>query len=309
MSMRGVLRLGEVQLRVLDMDASKEHYGDRMGLHEMFTDEEGRIYYKAWDEKDHHSVVLREADQAGVDHIAFKVYDDNTLDTLEKKIIDFGIEVEHIAAGTYPKSGRRLKFILPTGHEMHLYAEKEQVGNSMGTLNPGAIPDEGVVRGFRVNGMDHSLLAGPNIEENSRLFTEVFDFDLSEKIVDAGNDMTLLVFLSCSTRAHDVAFVLQPQPNLFHHVSFRIETIGDHVHAADLIGKYKIKVEMNDRHGVTRGKTVYFFDPSGNRNEVFCDGYTFYPDSPSLTWDTSDLDGAAFGQARHVPESFLGSFT
>ncbi|MGB0216334.1 MAG: hypothetical protein ACPF9E_12865 [Alteromonas oceani] len=125
MSMRGVLRLAEVQMRVLDMADSKQHYGTRMGLHEMMTDDNGLVYFKAWAEHDHHSLVLRETDQAGLDHIAFKVYDDATLDDLEQKIIDFGIEVERVDAGVYPKSGRRLKFILPTGHEMHLFAEKE----------------------------------------------------------------------------------------------------------------------------------------------------------------------------------------
>ena len=41
MSMRGVLRLAEVQMRVLDMADSKQHYGTRMGLHEMMTDDNG----------------------------------------------------------------------------------------------------------------------------------------------------------------------------------------------------------------------------------------------------------------------------
>lgn len=308
MSMRGVLRLGEMQLRVLDMAAAKEHYGSRMGLHEMMTDENGLVYYKAWAEHDHHSIVLRQTDRAGLDHLAFKVYDDATLNELEQKIIDFGITVEQVAAGVYPKSGRRLKFALPTGHEMHLYADKEQVGNSMSTLNPGVLPDEGVCRGFRINGLDHCFIVGPNADHNLKLFTEVFDFDYTERVVDeAGN--TLLFFVSCSSRAHDIAFGMNPEPGLLHHASFRLENPQDHIHAADLIGKYDIPVEMNDRHGVTQVKTVYYFDPSGNRNEVFCDGYTYYPDSPLLTWTTDNMGHAAFSQSRRVPESFLGTYS
>jgi catechol 2,3-dioxygenase len=71
------------------------------------------------------------------------------------------------------------------------------------------------------------------------------------------------------------------------------------------MGKYQIPVEMIDRHGVTRVKTVYYFDPSGNRNEIFCDGYTYYPDSPVLTWTVDNLGLAAFSQSLFVPESFL----
>jgi hypothetical protein len=33
------------------------------------------------------------------------------------------------------------------------------------------------------------------------------------------------------------------------------------------------------RHGITRGTTIYFFDPSGNRNEVFAGlGYRVHHD-------------------------------
>ena len=38
------------------------------------------------------------------------------------------------------------------------------------------------------------------------------------------------------------------------------------------------------RHGITRGQTIYFFDPSGNRNEAFAGGYMSYADMPTITW-------------------------
>ncbi|OJS98058.1 catechol 2,3-dioxygenase [Marinobacter nauticus] len=308
MSMRGVLRLGEVQIRVMDTEAAKTHYGTRMGLIEMDSNDNGLVYYKAWDEKDHHSVVLRLADKPGLDHLAFKVYDDATLTSLAEKIEAFGLSVEEVPAGAFFKSGRRIRFTLPTGHEMHLYAEKEYVGNSLGEVNPGVIPDEGVNRGFRINGLDHCFIAGPNAREAIRLFTDVFEFDLTEQVVDE-NQAPQIMFVSCSTRAHDIAIAEAPEPALFHHASFRLDSTQDHVHAADLIGKYDIPVEMIDRHGVTRVKTIYYFDPSGNRNEIFCDGYTWYPDHPTLTWTMDNIGGAAFSQSRQVPESFFGSMT
>ena len=41
MALRGVLRLGEVAIRVMDMEEAKQHYGDRLGLHETLTDDRG----------------------------------------------------------------------------------------------------------------------------------------------------------------------------------------------------------------------------------------------------------------------------
>lgn len=310
MSLRGVLRVGEIRIRVTDMKAARVHYGDRMGLHEVMTDSQGMVYFKPWDDHEHHSIILREAAEAGMDYLAFRVYDDATLTRLEPKIKEFGLTVENIAAGAYPKSGRRLQFVLPSGHTMQLYAEKELTGNTMGYHNPGVTPGEGVIRGFRVNRLDHVLLGGVDLDANVRLFCEVFDFDLSEKIVDAKSQASLAVFLTCSTKPHDVAFVLQPRPNRFHHVSFLLESAHDVIKAADLIGKYRIPVEVApNRHGVTRGVTTYFFDPSGNRNEVFAEGYVHYPDTPTLVWDTDDIGHAGFSHDNVMRQSFFDVLT
>lgn len=310
MAMRGVLRPGEVAIRVMDMAKSKAHYGDHMGLLEVMTDAAGRVYYKAWDEHDHHSVVLVPSDRPGMEYVAFKVYDDATLTALAPKIEKFGIPVKHVEAGVYPKSGRRLEFVLPSGHTMHLYAEKEQSGNTLGSRNPGVVPDDGIVKGMRINRLDHVLLGGTNIDESARFFQEVFEFDLSERLEHHEAKISLAVFLSCSTKPHDIAFVLQPEPNKFHHVSFLLESAHDVIKAADRIGKYKIPVDVGpNRHGVTRGATIYFFDPSGNRNEVFAEGYVHYPDSPTLTWDTTELGQATFWQDHTPRDSFLNVLT
>lgn len=310
MALRGLLRVGEVCIRVMDMGKARRHYGEIMGLHEVMEDADGKVYYKAWDEHDHHSIILRPSDQPGMDYFAFKVYDDATLDDMESRLKAFGIEVKHIEAGVYPKSGRRLEFVLPTGHTMQLYAKKEQIGNALSTTNPGVVPDDGVIRGLNINRLDHILLGGPDIDQNVKLFTEVFEFDLAEKLVDHENGMALAVFLSCSTKPHDIAFVLQPELNRYHHCSFLLESAHDVVKAADRIGKYRVPVDVGpNRHGVTRGMTIYFFDPSGNRCETFAEGYVHYPDTPTLVWDTRELGQATFSQDNTPRESFLTVLT
>ena len=59
-----VLRLGRVELRVLDLEKSVDYYTNIIGL-----EETGRIgnsvYLKAWDEWDHHSVILTKSNTAG----------------------------------------------------------------------------------------------------------------------------------------------------------------------------------------------------------------------------------------------------
>src|SRR3546814_17070540 len=79
MAIYGVLRLGEICVRVLDIDGARKHYGEYLGLIETGRDDDGKTYYKAWDEHDSHSVVIRPADHCGVDYVAYKVLDDDTL--------------------------------------------------------------------------------------------------------------------------------------------------------------------------------------------------------------------------------------
>ena len=70
--MPNVLRLGRVELKVLDLDKSVEYYTKVIGL-EVTGRVGDSVYLKAWDEYDHHSVILTKSKSAGVAHIAFKV--------------------------------------------------------------------------------------------------------------------------------------------------------------------------------------------------------------------------------------------
>ncbi|HEY0253335.1 MAG TPA: VOC family protein, partial [Kofleriaceae bacterium] len=81
-------------------------------------------------------------------------------------------------------------------------------------------------------------------------------------------------------------------------------------HAADLIVKHDMPLDIGPtRHGITRGQTIYFFDPSGNRNEVFSGGYTYYPDSPTRVWAAENIGKAIFYYDRVLNERFLSVVT
>ena len=83
MALTGVLRPGHVCIRVLEMEPALKHYKDVLGLIETARDEKtGRVFLKAWDEHDHHSIVLREADEAGMDYMGWRVDSPATLKKL-----------------------------------------------------------------------------------------------------------------------------------------------------------------------------------------------------------------------------------
>ena len=139
MAMTGVLRPSHVALRVLDLEPAVKHYTDVLGLLETGRDKQGRVYLKAWDEHDHHSVVLREADAAGMDYMGWRVDSIQTLKDLSKKVEESGLATDccWIPAGEHLETGERFRFTTTTGHTMELLAEKNKVGNCLPLVTPG----------------------------------------------------------------------------------------------------------------------------------------------------------------------------
>ena len=105
MALTGVLRPGYVQIRVLEMEPALHHYRDLVGLNVVNTEDDGRVYLKTYDEFDRHSIILREADEPGMDMMAFKVDSPETLHDLKQKIEDYGISTKIIPAGEQPGVG------------------------------------------------------------------------------------------------------------------------------------------------------------------------------------------------------------
>ena len=307
MAMTGVLRPGFIQLRVLDIPSSIEHYVDRIGLYKVGEESDGRVYLKARDEFDHHSVVLRKADQAGLDAFAFKVDSDDTLNSFEKRVTAVGIAVDHVPAGEQPGIGRRIGFQIPSGHRIELYAHADLAEKRPSTLNPDVWDEQ--PHGMEARRFDHGLLYGPNIDAVEKFFCDVLDFKVTER-VDLPDTGTLAIWLTCSHKAHDIAFVNHPEPGKFHHVAFELENWNDVGRAADIITRYNISIDIGPtRHGITRGQTIYFFDPSGNRCETYCGGLTFYPDNPVRVWDDKHLGKGIFYYERALNDRFLTVLT
>ncbi len=304
MAISGVLRPGFVQIRVLDMEESLIHYRDRIGLDVVSTGDDGRVYLKAYDEFDRHSIVLRESDEAGLDMMAFKVSDEACLSEYEEKLKADGYEVSAVDAGEQPGVGRRVCFIAPTGHRFDLYCEMELSDNGPMTNNPDISQQD--PRGMKAIRFDHCLLYGGDIDGTKKIFEDILGFTVSEVVVDDDSGMLIAIFLTCSNKAHDLALVRHEEDGKLHHVSFLVEDWTSLRDAADIMTRYDVSRDIGPtRHGITRGQTIYFFDPSGNRNEVFSGGYHFYPDNPLRVWKASSVGKAIFYYERELNDRFM----
>jgi catechol 2,3-dioxygenase len=306
MALTGVIRPGHAQIRVTDLEKSLHFYRHVLGLVETGTDDQGRYYFKGWDERDHHSVVLRHADTAGIDFFGFKVRDAETLAKFEADLRAYGLAVERIKAGDLLKTGERVRFEIPSGHLIELYAEKESVAGPDVLLNPAPWIFNAAEHGIIPIRMDHCLLYGPNVDKVQDIFTKVLGFNLTEYVVGPDGESIGGIFLSCSGKAHDIAFVSYPEPGKLHHVSYLIESWEKVLRAGDIMSMNKVPVDIGPtRHGITRGTTIYAWDPSGNRFETFCGGNHPYPDWEPIKWTWDSFDAGLDYPQRKLHESFL----
>jgi catechol 2,3-dioxygenase len=311
------MRIGHVSIKVMDMAAAVKHYENVLGLKKTMEDKDGNMYFKCWDEWDKFSLILTPSDRAGMNHVAYKVRREADLDVLQKRIEAYGIKTEMLAEGDLPATGRMLKFNLPSTHEMRLYATKECVGTDVGSVNPDPWPDD--LKGAGAHWLDHLLLmcelnppAGINrVAENTKFMSEVLDFGLSEQVLVGPNgDMQAATWMFRTSTPHDIAFVGGPTNGL-HHIAFFLDSWHDVLKSADVMAKTKTKIDVTPtRHGITRGETIYFFDPSGNRNETFSGlGYLAQPDRPVTTWTEDRLGSAIFYHTGELVASFTEVYT
>jgi catechol 2,3-dioxygenase len=311
------MRIGHVSIRVMDIAAALKHYENVLGMTRVHTDEAGNVYLKCWDEWDKFSVILTPSDRAGMNHVAYKVEHDSDLDTLKERIEARGVKTRWLPANETPFVGRMLSFELPSSHEMRLFAAKELVGTAVGSINPDPWPDG--LKGAGAHWLDHVLLMCPldpaaginTVAANCEFMREALGFHLSEQVVvGPGGSIQIAAFMFRTTTPHDIAFVGAPTAGL-HHLSFFLDSWHDILKAGDVMAKNRVKIDVTPtRHGITRGETIYFFDPSGNRNETFAGlGYLAQPDRPPITWTEDSIGRAIFYHAGELPESFTSVYT
>jgi catechol 2,3-dioxygenase len=253
-------------------------------------------------------VVLVEADEPGCNFMGFKVVDEAALNQLEKDLVDYGVEVEQVPAEELKDCGRRVRFTVPSGHAFELYADKKYTGKwGVSSVNPEAWPRG--LQGMKAVRFDHALFYGPELAAVYDIFVNVLGFHLAEQVLDPEGTRVAQV-LTVSMKEHDVAFIHHEEKGKFHHASFFLDTWEAVLRAADLISMTDTSIDIGPtRHGLTHGQTIYFFDPSGNRNEVFCGGDYHYPDHKPITWKAEDLGKAIFYHDRVLNERFLTVLT
>lgn len=301
-----IMRLGYVHARVTDLDEAARHYGGTLGMTEV-AKSSGARYFKAWDEWDHHSVVIEEGG-VGLVKLGYKCSKEDDLDRYEKSLSNFGVAVSRMSKGDNLAVGDGIRFTAPSGHVFELYHEIEYVGTDTGSINPDPWPRD--QRGAAVHRLDHALVTAEDVDLMERMLIECLGWRPSERVVESASNPALIgTWMFCGQTVHDLA-IIKGENGKLHHFAFLLDDWSEVLKAGDVLAMNDVPVDFGPtRHGITRGKTIYFFDPSGNRNEVFAGGYVTSEDFPTITWTTDQLGKGIFYVQRELNDRFLTVFT
>ena len=125
----------------------------------------------------------------------------------------------------------------------------------------------------KINKVGHVVLAVKDPEASAKWYSDILGMDIMYY-----NEKGKMAFLSFGTQHHDIAVVKAPEdatlgsPGISH-TALQIEGGLDEL--KELYQRMKgkgVEIDFTTDHGLS--KSVYFFDPDGNRLEVFCETMT-----------------------------------
>jgi 3,4-dihydroxyphenylacetate 2,3-dioxygenase len=291
-----IVRSAIVELHVTDLAAAEHFYVDLLGMVVSLRADD-TLYLRGWEERTHHSVVLRQAKTAAAARISFRVAAEDDLDALAAEFERRGCPVQFVV-GAEPGMGRALRTWDPFGFPLEFFYEIAVFDTQLQRFD--------LQRGAPILRLDHFNLHSRLVEQGVDFWLDL-GFVCSEYISTDGDDERLTgAWLRRKPTVHDVAFTVGRGPRLHHVGLFVAEQVGV-LRACDQLAAagYATAIERGPgRHGVSNAFFVYLRDPDGHRVELYtCDYFTGDPGHRPLRWSASDPCCRSFWGAR-APDSW-----
>lgn len=292
-----IVRAALVELQVTDLTASEHFYADLLGMI-VSARTDGALFLRGWEERQHHSLVLRQAPVATAARLGFRVRTEEDLDRLAHHCQGAGLTTRRLPGDGDPGMGRSLRVWDPFGYPLEFFSAIEQFDTQHQRFD--------LHRGAPILRFDHLNLHAPRVEDAFRFWLEL-GFRCSEYIsTDDGSERITGAWLFRKPTVHDVALTAGTGPRL-HHFAYWVAEPAAVLRACDQLaaGLRSDVIERGPgRHGVSNAFFVYLRDPDGHRIELYsCDYYTGDPDHRPLRWSVSDPRCRSFWGAR-APDSW-----
>ncbi|MFS8641389.1 MAG: 3,4-dihydroxyphenylacetate 2,3-dioxygenase, partial [Symbiobacteriaceae bacterium] len=257
-----IVRAAHAELLVTDLERAREFYVDLLGF--VVTEEDaGALYLRGYEERLHHSLVLRRAREPAVGHLAFRVADEADLEHLAAFFRSEGCPVRWLEAGEEPGQGRALRVQDPLGFPVEFFHAMEPAERLLQRF------DRYV--GAHIMRIDHFNLHVPDVQSAYDYYKRL-GFRCSEyTATDPPDERLWAAWMYRKPNVHDVALMNGAGPRL-HHVGFWVGDTHSVLRACDILAaanRADVIERGPGRHGLSNAFFVYLRDPDGHRIELY----------------------------------------
>ncbi len=231
------------------LDEELAYYTNLLGVTEVFRSSDGAHYLSLG--LDHHNIVLRPGDTAGLLSTGFQLSAGTNLEAFREECARRGFE-HTLKQGARPGVAQLLE-IAVAGHRFEFFSEMEIP--APGFANHGIVPLR----------LGHVALITPEADVLASFFEEFLGFHVTDWFQD------LATFLTCNRDHHTINIIGAPITKL-HHLAFELRSSGHQYEAADRLAKAQMPVVWGpSRHTAGHNYASYHFDPDLTLIEFYTD--------------------------------------
>jgi catechol 2,3-dioxygenase len=276
-----ILRTAYGEFVVTDLGRSRAFYVDALGF--VVTEETTEaIYLRGYEERHHHSFVLRRGERAHVACIGYRLASPDDLEVLAKHLESEGCPARW-SEDHRPGQGRTLRVQDPLGFPVEFFYDMDRV--------KGLLQRFDLHRGAHVMRLDHFNLHVPDVQAAFDHYRSL-GFRMSEYTsTDPPDEQLWAAWMYRKPDVHDVALMNGDGPRL-HHLGFWVADTASILRTCDLLaslGRADAIERGPGRHGLSNAFFLYLRDPDGHRIELYTsDYYTGDPDLEPIRWSVND---------------------
>jgi catechol 2,3-dioxygenase len=302
-----ITHLGHAELLVPDLAASKSFFTDIMGL-QVSQETEGRVFLRAWQDWDHHTLVLTESPEPGLAHLGWRVPTKADADELRGRLEQLEIEVTELDGASIIGHGDAYRFTTPGGLPFEIYWQVDYfqaTGDQVSRMasHPSRIP----ARGAGPRRFDHVTFFVNDVVAEQAFLTDVLGIR-HNYFVKGPDGERWGSWLSCNNVSHETAVTKNGAGTggLLHHIAYYADTTDEVLRAATILVDHGFELEWGPgKHGTSGATFLYFKEPSGNRVEIWTGGMLIFdPDWKAIEWgpEIGHLGNSMWGTP--MPDSF-----
>jgi catechol 2,3-dioxygenase-like lactoylglutathione lyase family enzyme len=249
--------LDNVALATADIERTKDHYLQAIGLTETSRGDDGSVFLSVG--YDHHNIVLTPADGKALLHVGFRLKPGIALDEFAEQARAFGLPAA-IKTDSQPGIAELVEVEGPGGNVFQFYSAMEAPAPRF--KKTGVAP----IR------LGHVAVISPEGEKLVKFYQDFLGFWYTDDI------QGIATFLTCNRDHHVVNVVSAPETRV-HHIAFELKDTSFHAAAADGLRAAGISQLWGpSRHTAGHNIAGYHYDPNRVIVELYTEMDQFIPE-------------------------------